>query len=256
MSKPRPAKPDEGAFWITGASSGIGRAVALEAVRQGWRVIATSRRADELEALRRYSSDPSRLIAAPADVTEAGALRAAIAPHGTIARAFLNAGLFLPTGLPFEPEKYHRSFAVNLGGVVNSLDCVLPLMERRKSGQIALNASVAGYTGLPTSAAYGATKAGLINLAESLKFDCDRAGVLLQLVNPGFVDTPATSKNPFPMPFLMPVETAALRVMRGLDTSAFEITFPRRFAYILKFLAMLPYGAYFPLVARATGWKK
>jgi NAD(P)-dependent dehydrogenase (short-subunit alcohol dehydrogenase family) len=257
---PRPATPTEGLFWITGASSGIGRAVALEAVRRGWRVVATARRAEELASLAAAAEGPGFIIEAPADVTDEGALVASIArveaDHGPIARAFLNAGLYLPVrAKPFEASKFHKSFAVNLGGTVNALAAVLPAMIARGQGQIAINASVAGYAGLPTSAAYGATKAGLINLAESLKFDCDNAGVLIQIVNPGFVKTPATDTNPFPMPFLQEVDVAARRVLDGMDRAAFEITFPRRFAYILKALGMLPYPLYFALVARGTGWK-
>jgi NADP-dependent 3-hydroxy acid dehydrogenase YdfG len=223
-------------------------------------VVATARRAEELASLAAEASGPGKVIAAPADVTEEAALAAAIArieaEHGPIARAFLNAGLYLPVrARPFEASKFHKSFAVNLGGVVNGLAAILPGMMARGAGQIAINASVAGYSGLPTSAAYGATKAGLINMAESLKFDCDNAGVLVQIVNPGFVKTPATDTNPFPMPFLQEVEIAARRVLEGMDRAQFEITFPRRFAYILKALGMLPYPVYFALLARATGWK-
>lgn len=223
-------------------------------------MVATARRAEELASLAAEASGPGKVIAAPADVTEEAALAAAIArieaEHGPIARAFLNAGLYLPVrARPFEASKFHKSFAVNLGGVVNGLAAILPGMMARGAGQIAINASVAGYSGLPTSAAYGATKAGLINMAESLKFDCDNAGVLVQIVNPGFVKTPATDTNPFPMPFLQEVEIAARRVLEGMDRAQFEITFPRRFAYILKALGMLPYPVYFALLARATGWK-
>ena len=113
--------------------------------------------------------------------------------------------------------------------------------------------SVAGYRGLPTSAYYGATKAALINLTESLKFDLDRLGVTIQLVSPGFVKTPLTDKNEFKMPFLMTVEDAAERLAHGLAGSGFEITFPKRFTSILKVLRCLPYRLYFPLVARMTG---
>ena len=115
--------------------------------------------------------------------------------------------------------------------------------------------SVAGYRGLPSSLAYGATKAALINLCEALKFDFDRLGLKIQLVNPGFVRTPLTDKNTFPMPFLMEVDAAADRVVDGLAGNAFEITFPRRFTYGLKLMRMLPYWAYFPMVRRATGAK-
>jgi short-subunit dehydrogenase len=126
-------------------------------------------------------------------------------------------------------------------------------MAARRRGHIALVASVAGYGGLPTAAAYGPTKAALINMAESLKLDCDRLGIKLQLVDPGFVKTPLTDRNDFPMPFLMPVEDAVDALIAGLATQRFEIVFPRRFALLLKLLNMLPYDAYFALVRRMTG---
>lgn len=250
-------RPEQGLFWITGASSGIGRVVALEAVRRGWRVVATARRAEELEALRAECVIPNAIIPAPCDVTDEAGMRALVArveaENGPIARVFLNAGIYLPVkAYPFEIEKYHKSFAVNLGGVVNGLAAVLPLMFERGYGQVAINASVAGYSGLPTSAAYGATKAGLNNMAESLWFDCEPKNILMQVVNPGFVETPATAKNDFPMPFLMPVEKAALRLLDGMETTRFEITFPRRFALILKVMRMLPRKFYLKLTARTT----
>ncbi len=113
--------------------------------------------------------------------------------------------------------------------------------------------ALAAWLGLPTSAAYGATKAALINLAESLKYDCDRAGVKLQLVSPGFVKTPLTDKNDFAMPHLMPVEKAVARMIAGLQSNRFEITFPRRFTWQLKLLRVLPYRLYFAITRRRTG---
>ncbi|MCZ8187472.1 MAG: SDR family NAD(P)-dependent oxidoreductase [Beijerinckiaceae bacterium] len=258
--KPVFSKPEDGLFWITGASSGIGYAVALEAARRGWRVVATARRPDELAALASAADGlPGRIIPAPADVTDAAALadlvRQVEAEHGPITRAFLNAGIYLPVRLfPFEAGKMHRSFAVNVGGAINALDALVPHMVPRGRGQIVFNASVAGYSGLPTSAGYGATKAALINMAESLRLDGDLSGILIQVVNPGFIRTPATDTNPFPMPFLMDVEPAAIRVLDGMDSTAFEITFPRRFTFFLKFLRMLPRRWYLPLVSWSTGW--
>jgi short-subunit dehydrogenase len=141
-------------------------------------------------------------------------------------------------------------------GVVNGFAAVMPAMAARKVGQIAVNASIAGYGGLPKSAAYGATKAAMINMCEALKFDCDNLGLTLQLVNPGFVETPLTDKNDFPMPFLMKNEDAARRVCDGFAAGGFEITFPRRFAYLLKAVNLLPYPLYFAVVGRLTGWRK
>ncbi|MBL8652937.1 MAG: SDR family NAD(P)-dependent oxidoreductase, partial [Alphaproteobacteria bacterium] len=109
------------------------------------------------------------------------------------------------------------------------------------------------YSGLPTAAGYGATKAALINMCEALKPECDALGIKLQLVDPGFVKTPLTDKNDFPMPFIMAVDDAVDALVRGLASDRFEIVFPRRFALILKFLRLLPYRLYFPLVRKATG---
>ena len=138
-------------------------------------------------------------------------------------------------------------------GVVNCLAPVLATMRTRRAGHIAIVASVAGYGGLPTAAAYGPTKAALINMAQSLKLDCDRLGIKLQLVNPGFVKTPLTDRNEFPMPFLIPVEAAVDALVAGLASNRFEITFPRRFAFMLKALNLLPYAAYFAAIRRITG---
>jgi short-subunit dehydrogenase len=142
---------------------------------------------------------------------------------------------------------------VNLTGTANALAAIMPAMIARRSGQIAIVSSVAGYRGLPRAIAYSATKAALIAMAESLKFDLDRVGVMVNVVNPGFVKTPLTDRNEFPMPFLMSVEAASERIVTGLARGRFEVCFPRRFAYMLKAMRMLPYALYFPLVGRSTG---
>jgi short-subunit dehydrogenase len=258
----RPATPADGVVWITGASSGIGRAVALEHARRGWTVAATARREDELVALADAAGSlPGRIVAHPGDVTDTPGM-AAVAmaigrAHGPIARAILNAGVFHPVrARTFDRDIYEKSFSINVMGVVNGLAAIMPAMAERGTGQIAITASVAGYGGLPSASAYGATKAALINLAAGLKFDLDQAGVLIQIVCPGFVRTAATDQNAFPMPFLMEAEDAARRFVHGLDTTRFEIAFPRRFALILKLANLLPYSLYFATVGRATGWDR
>jgi NAD(P)-dependent dehydrogenase (short-subunit alcohol dehydrogenase family) len=255
-------------IWITGASSGIGRALALELAGRGASVAASARRTDELE---RLAADAATLPAAsggkagairafPVDVTDTAAMAATVArieaEFGPIATAVMNAGLYLPmSGAELDTAKFATTLAVNVMGVVNGIAPVTAAMKARKRGRIAIVSSVAGYSGLPTSAAYGASKAALINLAESLKFDLDPLGIRVQLISPGFVETPATDVNPFPMPFLMKVETAAARIADGLAGDAFEVTFPRRFTYGLKLARILPYWAYFPLARRAMGIK-
>lgn len=256
------AKPADGSAWVTGASSGIGRALALDLAREGFSVFATARSKDDLNRLAgEADSLKGTIIAAPGDVTNAESMAELVARIDNegdgLALAVFNAGVYIPVhGETLKVEDFDKTFAVNLSGVVNGLVPAIERMKARGRGQLAIVSSVTGYGGLPTSAAYGATKAALINLAESLKFDLDKLGVRIQVICPGFVDTPATADNAFTMPALMQPGDAASRIASGLKSSSFEITFPRRFTYVLKALQFLPYGAYFGLINAATGWKK
>ena len=135
-------------------------------------------------------------------------------------------------------------------GVVHGLAAAMPAFIQRRAGHIAVMSSVAGYRGLPTAAGYGATKAALTNMCESLKPELDGHGVAITVINPGFVRTPLTDRNAFTMPFLMEPGAAAGRVIAGLDARRFEITFPRRFTWTLKLLRCLPYALYFPVTRR------
>lgn len=249
-----------GVVWITGASSGIGRALALRYLRAGAIVAGTARRLETLASLPAEARGAGgRFHAFPADLTDLAATRAVIArieaELGPIRLAVLNAGTHKPTpGTRFHADDVRMLLDSNVMTVANSLDAVLPGLLARRSGMVAINASLAGYGGLPSAAGYGASKAALINMAEALKLDLDGNGITVRLISPGFVRTPLTDRNPFPMPFLMDVDVAAERLWQALETGRdFEITFPRRFAYILKALRLLPYSLYFPLVRRFTG---
>lgn len=242
--------------WITGASSGIGRALALHLAKRGETVAVSARGVDELQTLADEAAGNVHVY--PLDITDrdkcALTVEAISNDLGEISLAVLNAGTHHPVDAKdFAADDLRRLTNINLLGTGNCLDPVLKKMIPAKRGHIAIVASVAGYRGLPTSAYYGATKAAQINLAEALKFDLDRFGIKLQLVDPGFVKTPLTDKNEFAMPFLIDVETAAARMARGFEGNSFEITFPRRFTYLMKLLRLLPYRLYFPLVARMTG---
>lgn len=242
--------------WITGASSGIGEALARRLARDGGKVAISARSAAALGAI--ASSVPGAIVPVPLDVTDPGACAAAVArienELGPIGLAVLNAGTHQPmSAQDFSAATLRRLVEINLFGVAQCLEPLLARMAGRRQGHIAIVASVAGYGGLPTAAAYGPTKAALINMAESLRIDCENLGIRLQLVDPGFVKTPLTDRNEFPMPFLMPVDAAVDAFVAGLARDSFEITFPRRFALLLKLLNMLPYRAYFALVRRMTG---
>jgi NAD(P)-dependent dehydrogenase (short-subunit alcohol dehydrogenase family) len=242
-------------IWITGASSGIGRALALRLAQAGHRIAASARDREALAALADRAGGAIRPW--PLDVTDPAAVAAAFGAIerdlGPIDVAVLAAGTHQPVAAEdFRAADLARLVEVNLIGVANALEPLIPAMIGRGRGRIAIVSSVAGYRGLPTSAYYGATKAALINLAESLKFDLDRHGVTMQLIDPGFVKTPLTDRNRFKMPCLISPEQAADAIARGLEGRGFEITFPKRFTYVLKLLRCLPYRLYFPLVARIT----
>ena len=247
--------------WITGASSGLGHALALEMASRGYRLVVTARKRDALEDLKKEiaTRHPDvEVHLAEGDIVDAARMAAIVSEceaEGGIDIAVLNAGIYIPVDATKpDLDAFHTTFDVNLKGTAN---CVVPLidaMKPRRKGQIALVASVAGYSGLPMAAAYGATKAGLINMAEALRFDTDRMGITLQVVNPGFVETPATDENPFEMPFLLKVDDAARRMADGIEKKSFEVTFPKRFTYQLKLLRLLPFDLYHWLVSRATKW--
>ena len=174
--------------------------------------------------------------------------------HGPVALAFLNVGTYFPdSDDDIGGDGFRKTFAVNLDGTVNLIGPLVRAMKKRGRGQIAVNASVAGYGGLPQSIAYSASKSALIAMCEALKFDLDRLGITIQLVCPGFVKTPLTDKNDFPMPFLISVEEAGQRIVDGFQHGGFEIAFPKRMAWMLKLINMLPYPVYFWLVGKSTG---
>jgi NADP-dependent 3-hydroxy acid dehydrogenase YdfG len=251
--------PSDGAAWITGASGGIGRATALRLCADGWKVYATARSLPDLEALKQEAGGGGQIVAAPGDVTDPAAMAGIveeITREQPLALAILNAGVYTPMRAEnFRAATARSMFDVNLGGVANALEPVLAHMIARRSGHVAITASVAGYRGLPDAAAYSATKAGLIAMAEALAMDLVDLGVRISVINPGFVDTKATSVNAFEMPFLMSPEEAANRIVEGLKRPGFEIVFPRRFALILRLVGALPNRAYIGAVRRLTGWK-
>ena len=227
--------------WITGGSSGIGAALAAELARRGAHVAVTARSTQPLEAL---AAEHAGILAAPGDITdEEGIARVAAevaARLGPIDVAVLNAGTYTPV-LPdtFTAEAFRPHVEVNVMGTVNCIQAVLPDMLARRSGRIAVVASVTGFAPLPMAAAYGATKAFLISMAESLRADLrgERRGVEVTVIAPGFVDTGLADQNDFEMPFVIEAGEAARIIADGLERGAPEIAFPRRMALATKLSA-------------------
>jgi short-subunit dehydrogenase len=237
-------------IWITGASSGIGQEVARQYVAAGHTVCISARNAAALEQLAKdWSAGAGKAHSFPIDVTDAAAVAATFADVcaqvGTPDLVILNAGTHKENPVAeFDAGVYRRIMEINFMGVVNCLQAVVPNCLERAGGHIAVVSSVAGYRGLPKASAYGASKAALINMCEALQPELAVHNVKLQLINPGFVRTPLTDLNEFDMPFLMEADDAARAMIKRLAGPHFEITFPRRFTWMLKFLRILPYGLY------------
>ena len=252
------ATPQDGAAWVTGASAGIGKEVAFKLAEEGFKVYVSARSTDKLKAMASEFRGRGEIVPLALDVTDRAASQACvdhiIAEAGALAISILNAGTFRPQrAKDFKFEDFDFTMDVNVNGVINSLVPSINAMQHKGQGQIAIVSSVAGYGGLPKNGAYGLSKAGITNLTESLKFDLDKMNIKIQLVTPGFIDTPLTQKNDFPMPFLMPAPEAAKRIVDGLKTQKFELTFPRRFTFMLKVINHLAYPAYFWTVKKMTG---
>lgn len=248
---PQPALPWR-TVWIIGASSGIGAALAKLMDNRVGTVAISARSASDLE---KVSAGSQTIAPYPLDITDEEAVarcyRKIEESHGPIDLVVLSAGTWQVVSPPdLDPQAFRKSMDVNFMGVVNVLAKAVPDMMGRGTGQIAIVSSVAGYRGLPKAAAYGPTKAALINLAESLYPELKAKGVSLSIVNPGFVDTPMTEVNDFPMPFLMPVDAAAEQLLQGLIRKRYEITFPRRFTWFMKLLRLLPNAVFFWIVRR------
>ena len=244
--------------WLIGASSGIGRAVAEALHARGAQVCVSAR---QLAPLQVFVDQHPASQALVLDATDAAAVAAAaqqLLAEGPLDLVCYCAGYYKAMrATDIDLPELLRHQQVNVAGALHVLAAVTPaLLAAAKAGRaphLSLVASVAGWRGLPQSLAYGPTKAALINLAEVLFLDLRPHGVGVSVVCPGFVDTPLTAQNQFPMPALLTPAQAADAMLRGWGRGDFEMHFPKRFTVILKLLRVLPYRWYFALVHRLTG---
>ncbi|THV17511.1 SDR family NAD(P)-dependent oxidoreductase [Rhizobium rhizophilum] len=239
--------------WITGSSSGIGRALAERLLRDGYRVAVSARSADALAEF--ATSHPGLVGVYPLDVTDPDAVKRVFTAieneMGAIDLAVFAAGSYTRDyAEDFALSRTRQMFDLNVLGTASCMETVMPAMIARRRGHIAVVASVSGYVGLPGAATYGATKAALNVMCEALYPELERHGVKITIVNPGFVDTPLTEKNDFPMPFLVSSEEAADTIAKGLAKGTFEIIFPWKMALAIRFLHALPHSLRFALTRR------
>jgi NADP-dependent 3-hydroxy acid dehydrogenase YdfG len=235
--------------WLIGASSGMGLEVGRLLVKAGWAVTLSARDTERLE----QAAGDIGAAAMALDITDRAAVETAaqrIYAQRQPQLVLVNAGDYRPMSLEaFDIDLFEHLNRVNYLGAVYVLGSVLPLM-RARGGQVLLNASAAGFRGLPNGAPYSAPKAATIHLAEALHPEAARWGIRLRVINPGFVDSRLTAKNRFHMPGLLKPEVAAQRIFDQLDGKGFEISFPRRLIWPLKVLRCLPYRLFFWLIER------
>ena len=241
-------------IWITGASSGIGKALAEKFASEGWKVAVSARRKEILDEM----ANNENISSYPLDVTNQDQVNNVftkiISDFGNLDLCVFSSGTYDPK-LEQEINIKQNKFVMetNFFGVLYCIKSVEKYFKDKKEGHISIVSSIAAYRGLPNSSGYGPSKAALTNLTESLYFDFKKYNVRISLVSPGFIKTPLTDKNDFPMPFIKSPEFAADKMFKGLTkTKAFEIHFPKTLTLLLKFLRILPYRVYLFIIDKGV----
>lgn len=239
-------------YWLIGASSGLGRALAKHLSGKGVSLILSAR--DELALKELAQALESEAMIAPCDVSNLANVKTAFEnalEQGPIDGVIYCAGVYDPmTAQTLDLSAAETICDVNFTGCIRSVGVCLPHFLNEGEGHIAIIGSLSGLKGIPGASVYGASKAGLIHFAEGLRADLDGKRFDVQIINPGFIKTRLTEKNDFEMPFLMEVDDAAARTVRAMTTSRFRTNYPKRFAALFRLLGILPDRLYFPIVRK------
>ena len=245
-------------IWITGASSGIGKALAEKFASEGWKVAVSARRKEILDEM----ANNENIYSYPLDVTNQNQVNDIFTKimndFGNLDLCVFSSGTYDPK-LEQEINIKQNKFVMetNFFGVLYCIKSVEKYFKDRKEGHISIVSSIAAYRGLPNSSGYGPSKAALTNLAESLYFDFKKHNVRISLVSPGFIKTPLTDKNEFPMPFIKSPEFAAEKIYNGLiKNNSFEIHFPKIFTFIMKVIQLSPNWIYFNIINLGNKYMK
>lgn len=236
-------------FWITGASSGIGRAVALELGRHGARMAVSGRNEQALAEVVDVAGGPERVVPVAFDVTDrqanldaAGRVREVL---GGLDTALFNAGTCEYVDIRnWDSSLFERVMQSNFMGMVYGIEAALPLLRDSPDPHLVGMSSTVGYRGLPRAEAYGASKAAITNMLEGLRVHLRAEGIPVTVISPGFVRTPLTDRNDFAMPMRIEADEAARIIVRGLTRRPHEIHFPRAFSLTYKLLSILPSRLY------------
>ena len=238
-------------YWLVGASEGLGRALAERLSRAGAELILSARNEDRLNEL--VATLPGKAHAVPADVGDRASVEAAAEQAGVIDGMVYLAGVYWPMKTQdWNPAQVEAMCDINFTGAARAVGAVIGPMVARGSGHIVLTGSLSGFRGLPGAAGYGASKAGVMYLAESMQADLRGSGVEVQLVNPGFIRTRLTDKNDFSMPFIMEPEAAAREMYEHMTTDRFKTSFPWAFGSMFRVSQFLPDWAYYRIFGGAA----
>jgi len=241
---------------ITGASSGIGKALAIDLARRGAKVGLVARRTELLsEIVDEIESFGGRAVALSVDVNDAKSLRKEVerleVELGPIDILIANAGIGgTAHAVQLQAEQVANVMNVNVLGAVNSVTAVLPQMARRGSGQLVAISSLSAYRGLPKSAAYCASKAALSCFFESLRIDLRNSGVKIPIIHPGFIKTPLTSGRQAKMPYLMELDDAVTKIVRAIEKGKQTYAFPWQLASIVRLAMIMPNFMYDRIASR------
>ncbi|MGJ8605585.1 MAG: SDR family NAD(P)-dependent oxidoreductase [Marivita sp.] len=235
-------------YWLVGASEGLGAALAHKMSAAGVHLVLSARSEDKLKDL--AAALPGRADVVTVDVSDAESVKAAAEAVGEIDGVVQIAGVYWPFGAKnWDADQATAMADINFTGAMRLMGAVVPKFVERDAGHIVLTGSLSGFRGLPGAAAYTASKAGVMTLAESLYADLHRTNVRVQLVNPGFVKTRLTDKNDFNMPFIMEPDDAAREFFEHMNTDAFKRSFPTLFSWVFRGSQFLPDWLYYRLFA-------
>ncbi|WP_397541744.1 SDR family NAD(P)-dependent oxidoreductase [Roseovarius salis] len=236
-------------YWLVGASEGLGAALAARLSAEGADLVLSARNRDRLEQL--AENLPGQAGVVTMDVRDDDSVAQAVQEAGDVDGIVFLAGVYWPMSAKQWDLDHGVAMAdVNFTGAFRVLGRVVPRMVERDAGHVVITGSLSGFRGLPGAVGYGASKAGVMSLAQTLRADLWRTGVRVQLANPGFIKTRLTDKNDFHMPFLMSPERAADEMMALMRSkTAFDRHFPRLFSLVFRLSRVLPNWAYYRLFA-------
>lgn len=242
-------------IWLTGASSGIGRALAIALSQFTCTLYISARSTANLERTRQACAHPERVLIAAGDLTDKTVSHSICeqinAQHGHLDMAILNAGTCEYVDVNrFESDVFAQLMEANFMSMVFGIEACLPLLKKSNQAQLIGMSSTAAYLGIPRSEAYGASKAAIRNMLRALHVNLKPLGIHVGVICPGFVKTELTSRNDFPMPALISAEQAAQDIIHGMCKQQHEIHFPRRFSTLLKIISILPDKLQFGLLAK------